>query len=1336
MEIAQSKFDNDFLLGYKQCFRIIPMYKELDSIDQEQIARTAFLGIDVGSLFFKAVGLAPDGSVIWVYKKAHQGNPTSLQDHIFSLINNQNAITAIAGATSTKENQKTFDPIVCLYTAIRASFPDVRNILEVGASNLTLVRLDTEGQVISIHKNSLCAAGTGSFLDTQAARMGIAYEEGEDNTPKCDPPSIATRCAVFAKSDLVYRQQEGYDTAAMWSGLCRGLVDGLLHTLTSGKPLLGKTILSGGVALNNVFRWWLNNRLNGKGKNPDLEVMPYPEYSVAYGAALLAANNSSGSVSISLPTGIKDEGKRRPPLELKRSKYPDFSAFSSYTDEWGNEVTLHLPPEQFQNISEVYLGLDIGSTSTKLAIVDQNDQIICDIYRRTEADPTAAVKKLFLAISEIDRKHHIRFSVKAAATTGAGRKLISHVIGADKVINEISAHVEGAINIDPSIETIFEIGGQDAKYMSVKEGHLVDANMNYVCAAGTGSFIDELAIKLGYSIEEIGGEVMGVAPPYTSSRCTVFMEQDIQTHLQRGLSRREAAGAVMYSIIENYLERVVGQRPVSQSRVFFQGATARNLGLVAALENILGVEVIVSPYCHVMGAYGAALTAKKENTSIKTQFRGFDLANKDITIANEICELCNNRCSLSKAVIDGESGGSLWGMRCGREESDTQLKQRQEFSLFQKVKRLSMATKPQTKAELSKPTVLLPRALSTYSLLPFWNTFFDELGFDLHLGREIDQQAIELGNRHVGAEFCLPVKAAVGQMADILNDTTQNIFVPHLLAEKPASNLTYARYCPYVEAFPSLLKAILQDKIIEQERFLTPVVDFSQRHQSIAKELYESLKSLAPLRQKDVEKALEKAFSSRSRFDDKIKELGRLKLEDIKASGKPAVVIIGRPYNAFDEALNQDIPYYIACQGFEVIPMDCLEWDPTLLEGDFTNLFWQHGQRILSALIQIAKTQGLYAIYLSNYSCGPDSFLLTYAETIMGSKPFLALEVDEHGSSGGYQTRIEAFLDVVRSNFQGEKKATPDFISPREKASHTEIKNRKIWIPPMHPVGIHFFAASFRSRGYEAQQLDFEDETTFTLGKKWTRGSECLPAPLTLGPFLHQMNKEKAAGRDPAKENALFLPTSTGPCRFGQYRTMDRIILDRLGYEDIPIFSPGAHNAYYGLDKKLRAKLWPNIIAGDILFKMRCRTLPYETVKGDTIETLEGCIAEAVSRIESDTMNWEGFLKEAAEKFMRIPMHKHERPLIGVVGEIYVRCNAFANNDIVESIEQLGGEAWLAPVTEWILYTSWMERYLNTKNKAGWVDSIGLAAKWKYLSGKEHRMYQYARCTAARSKRT
>lgn len=1295
-----------------------------DEIDPNKLEKTSYLGIDIGSVYFKAVGFASDGNTLWYFKKSHKGNPSVILDHKIKQVREPNVKIGIASKAPVRINGTIFDPIVCLHTAVKSFFPKVENILEVGASNLILVRLDSEGRVVSIHTNSLCAAGTGSFLDTQAARMGIEYNDRKTLAPVCDPPPIATRCAVFAKSDLVYRQQEGFDKDAMWSGLCRGLVDGLLHTLTSGRPLSGLTILSGGVALNESFLWWLNNRINGNGRFPELKVMPHPEYTVAYGAGLLAANNHQGGNEINKHVITIEARKRRPPLQLIRTKYPESKIYNFTQDDAKNEIAIHFLPDASERKMEVYLGIDVGSTSTKLVLIDNEGRIVLDIYRRTDANPVLATQRLFVAALHTAKKHNIKFVVKGASTTGSGRKLIGHVIGADLVINEISAHVEGAIKVDPRVETIFEIGGQDAKYMSVKNGYIVDANMNYVCAAGTGSFIEELASKLGYSIEEVGHVVLGVEPPYTSSRCTVFMEQDILSLLQHGITRHEAAGAVMYSIIENYLERVVGRRPISQERIFFQGATARNQGLVAAIENILNVEVVVSAYCHVMGAYGAAIQVKEKIKGTKSQFRGFHLGEKRISINNNKCELCINHCQLSRAIVDGNQSGPLWGMRCGREENDSKMRNLEEFSLFQRVINKSTRSSAHIKTDESGVVIIIPRALSTYSFFPFWEAFFEVLGVKVRLSSPIDKKSKENGNKQTGAEFCLPLKAAIGQITEILREKSNTaIFVPHMLADYAKPDITNTRFCPYIEALPSLLKAAIPEIQGDQSRIISPIIDLRLKGGANAKELSEALKPILSVKVKKIEKALSQAHAVRKQFEDELRELGR-SLFNKNTKGKPAIVVIGRPYNTLDSEISQNIPYHIAKNGIEVIPMDCLPLKPELLKGEFKNLFWNYGQRIISALIQVAETEGLYAVYLSNYGCGPDSFLLSYAEMIMGDKPFLILEMDEHGSNGGYQTRVEAFLDVIQADYNSGTGKMSSFRVSVENSTVEDIKKRTIWFPLMHPVSNRLGTAVFRSEGYDAKSLPLEDETTFSLGKRWIRGSECLPMALTLGTFLYQMKKEREAGGEPGKENALFLPTSDGPCRFGQYRTFNRIIFDRIGLEEVPILSPGAHNAYFGLETKLRGKLFESIVAGDIFFKMRCRIVPYEKTPGDTEETLERWIKEAVKHIERGSIKWDELLYDAMQDFMRIPIDKKPRPLVGVVGEIYVRCNAFANSRVIESIEELGGEAWLSPVSEWILYTSWLERYLASKNGSGLLNAIALAAKWKYLSRIEHRMYK------------
>ncbi|MGD8539045.1 MAG: acyl-CoA dehydratase activase [Candidatus Aminicenantes bacterium] len=1298
----------------------------------EKRADITEIGIEIGALYFKAVGIGADGSAICHFKEAHKGNPPEILNLFLNIATERKIKLGISSKGTLDQQMDKLDPVSCLYTATRFLSPTARNILEVGASHLTLISLDSKGQILSINTNSLCASGTGSFLDTQAQRMGIDYNTMNNLTPSHKPPSIASRCAVFAKSDLVYRQQEGFDKTDMWSGLCRGLVDGLLHSLMNGKPLSGMTILCGGVALNKTFFWWLNERLNGNKKQFELSILPQPEYAVAHGAALLASKNDRGNISRDRLTASPEGRKSRPPLKLIRSRYPSSKALHRSKDGEGNEITVHRLPEDTKNPRDVYLGVDIGSTSTKLVLMDPAKHIWLDVYRRTDADPVLATKKLFQAVLDTQKKHGFNFRIRGAATTGGGRKIIGKVIGADVVINEISAHVKGAIQTDPSVETIFEIGGQDAKFMSVKDGHIVDANMNYVCAAGTGSFVEELTAHLGYELEDIGTKVIGVEPPYTSSRCTVFMEQDIVSLLHRGITPLEAAGAVMYSVIENYLEGVVGWRSISDKRVFFQGATARNLGLVAAIENILGLEVVVSPYCHVMGAFGAAIAAMEQATGQSSQFRGLDLALRKINITKEGCSLCSNRCQISRALIEGEQTRPCWGMKCGRENSSKKKRSPEEYYAFQKANAMIAGTASPTETRNTESTICIPKLLTAYSLIPFWNAFFNALGIQTVLSSPPDRKSIEAGNEYTSSEFCLPIKAAVGQAYTLLSkNNSEAVFIPHMIADYKWPELSHTRFCPYVETLPSLITSALKDRIPANDRIISPVVDFQLSDKTIAKRLVKALSPYFAVDEKTVEKALIQAHNARKNAEKQLAALGRDALENIRKSKKPAVVVIGRPYNTMEGAINHDIPHYIAECGTDVIPMDCLPWKPELLEGEFKNLFWGYGQRILSALIQVAQTEGLYAVYLSNFACGPDSFLLTYAETIMGEKPFLIIELDEHGSSGAYQTRVEAFLDILESDWKIKKNSVHECRIPRQAPSNGDIKDRMVWIPPMHPVGCRLFAASFRSEGFNAAVLPLEDEATFSLGKRWTRGTECLPAPLTLGTFLAQMDKERRCGVQPEKECSIFLPTSDGPCRFGQYRTLDRIVLDRLGLNDLPILSPGAHNAYHGIETRLRKKLYESVLAGDILYKMRCRVLPYEKTRGATEETLERLTDRGARLIENGEIEWDSFLREAMQDFQKIPVRNDILPLVGVTGEIYVRCNAYANSHVVETIESLGGEAWLSPIAEWILYTSWMERYMARREKVGIWTLLKLTAKWEYFHKKERSMYKKVRAMLA-----
>ncbi len=1297
----------------------------MPDIDWTGLTRQASrLGVDVGSQNLKAVAIDSRDRICWSWIQPHQGAPWPLVDRLRARCRPLDIRVGITGSFTGTSRLNPLDSVLCLHAAARHLHPSAANVLEVGAAHFCLVRLNGSGGIQSIQTNPLCAAGTGSFLDAQAERMGLDLNELARVGTQADPPSIATRCAVFAKSDLIHRQQEGFDIAALWSGLCRGLAEGLLHALVHGSPLSGETLLCGGVALNPTFVVWLRRLFCGNGDQPAVHLPPHPELAAALGAGLLSGNGNAAH-HFSAKTPNPTARRRRPKLVLGKSSPPRSRPLSFAVDGVQNEITVHLLPAADNGDPEVFAGIDIGSTSTKLALIDPAGNLLVDIYRRTQSDPILATRRVFAAALAVFDRTGWRPRVAGAGTTGSGRRLIGEIIGADLIVNEISAHVAGALRIEPEAETIFEIGGQDAKYMRIQNGRIVDANMNYVCAAGTGSFIEELCSKLGYRIETLGEEVMGVAPPFINSRCTVFMEQELHALLREGVPRREAAGAIVYSVIENYLHRVVGKRPVGGKRIVFQGATARNIALTAAIENLLDREVVVSPYPHAMGAFGVALLALSAVGDKGSRFKGLGLASRRIGIEKETCGGCHNRCELTRAVVEGEVHHQLWGMKCGRDASGRSARKLATYEVFQQRCGQIASSRLPVKRQDSGKRVVMPLALSSYSLGPFWSEFFSRLGLDFRLGPPTDPAVLQAGRQVAGSEFCLPVKTALGHIAQCLAENPADyLFVPHMIADYRVEGLTQTRFCPYLETLPSLFRPVAERGEGDAARLLAPVVDLRLPDRKNARALAESLRPLASFRQRSIVEALRHAHQVRRRQREDLVAAGQARRDLIRAGGRPAVVVVGRPYNTLDPYLSHRLPFEIAAAGLDVLPMESLPFRPELLDGYLRNLFWADGQRIVSALLQIARTPGLYPVILSNFGCGPDSFILSYAEHIMEEKPLLILELDEHGSSGGYQTRLEAFLEVVKADGKTARSSDrPPTRQPLAEApAPVDIRRRRLCVPHLHPTGSRLLAAALRGEGFAAEEMPVEEDTAFAEGRRWARGSECLPAPLTLGSLLKLAGEERRKGEDPNTSLALFMPTSDGPCRFGQYCALDRLILNRVGCGDLPILSPSSENAYYGVDQKV----FVYILLADILFKLRCRVRPREKTRGDTDETLERLMQKAEREIEGRRLRLEVFLPEAVRKFERIPIGPAPGLLVGVVGEIYVRCHAYANGGLVDTIEKLGGEAWVAPATEWIMYTAWVERHRLRRSGMGPLQAAKLALRWHYMQRKEHEAYRLA----------
>ena len=853
------------------------------------------------------------------------------------------------------------------------------------------------------------------------------------------------------------------------------------------------------------------------------------------------------------------------PLTLEKSQYPDFRLAESFTDAEGSEIRIVSWPHG--QVLRVYLGIDIGSTSTKLALINDKDELVLDVYRKTAGDPVGATQKLCRALRDLEAKKGARIEILGAGTTGSGRKIVGEVIGADAIINEISAHVAGATFTDPSVDTIFEIGGQDAKYMHVVDGHIRDANMNYVCAAGTGSFIEEQANKLGYKVADVGPAVLGVRPPRATDRCTVFMEQDVVRFIEAGATREEALAAVMVAVAKNYLNKVVGNRYRSRKRIMFQGATARNKALVAAFERLLDVEVVVSPYCHVMGAFGVARLvrqAMQEKGAGKTRFRGLDLDQRKINLRKEVCTLCQNDCTITFAEIEGIEDAPSWGYMCGREPNEQRVRKSPHDRALRLRQRLWREAGAGVQVPDNAPVVGLPQSLLTYTYYPLWHRFFNTLGFRVKLSGPTTDEIRELGLRMAGADFCFPAKLALGHVAKLATvEGVDFVFVPHMKNTPATRETTGTAVCPYVQGTAAASRTALLMNHMDTSRTLSPLVDMRMRERDIVKMLSEDLGRPLGRSSRDIRKAWRAGLRAQSDFEQRCYEEGRKILEEATAKKEKLILLVGRPYNLYDAGANLGLPQKIADLGRTVLPMDFIKPELWRLGIRYRNAFWSYGQKILAALEKAAESELIDAIYLTNFSCGPDSFLLSFAEEIMGKRPLLVLELDEHGADAGYMTRLEAYFDVLR-------RPRPD-RGPRARAHEepTDLRGYTLWIPPMHQFGTRLVAAAFRQHGYDAHALPDEDRESFELGRSLTRGSECLPCALTIGTLIKTLRKQP-----PGKKHAFFMPSSKGPCRFGQYTVLHRQILDREGFEDVAILAPASNNAYQGLDSMMRRTLF------------------------------------------------------------------------------------------------------------------------------------------------------------------
>ncbi|HSR12314.1 MAG TPA: acyl-CoA dehydratase activase-related protein, partial [Thermodesulfobacteriota bacterium] len=587
-----------------------------------------------------------------------------------------------------------------------------------------------------------------------------------------------------------------------------------------------------------------------------------------------------------------------------------------------------------------YLGIDVGSISTNVVVTDENINVLSKRYLMTAGRPIEAIRQ---GLKEVgDEVGHL-VEIKGVCTTGSGRYLTGDYVGADVIRNEITAQATAAAFIDPEVDTIFEIGGQDSKYIALENGAIVDFEMNKACAAGTGSFLEEQAEKLGISIKgEFGNLALGSKSPVSlGERCTVFMESDLVHFQQKGAKKDELVAGLSYSIVLNYLNKVVGDKRVGK-KIFFQGGTAFNKGVVAAFEKVTGKKIIVPPHNEVTGAIGCCILARDENKSGKTNFKGWDLSNRPYQLTSFECKECANHCEIRRVSVEGEKP-LFYGSRCEKYDVDRTRKRRDDLpDLFAEREEALMASYVEEK-ELPKdaPTIGIPRLLHFHEIMPFWKAFFTSLGFRIVFSERTNKRLIHKGVEKIVAETCFPIKVAHGHLLDLIDKGVDTIFLPSVI-DMPLTHPSLDRSftCPYVQAFPYSVKSALDFKGYGVN-VLSPVVHFGWDTKNLEQPLLKMCRELGKGAD-EVKEAIVKARAAQDSFYASMKRRGREVLANLKP-GERAMVIVSRPYNGCDPGVNLGLPQKLRDLGVIGLPMDCLPLDEVNLVEDWQDMYWKYG---------------------------------------------------------------------------------------------------------------------------------------------------------------------------------------------------------------------------------------------------------------------------------------------------------------------------------------------------------------------------------------------------------
>ncbi len=1206
-----------------------------------------YLGIDIGSVSVKSAVIDCKGKLLNKQYSRSEGQPLKKLTEQLSKLGIQKADNIVATGSGKKLLKdilgiRTENEIVTNMVAAYHIDPDVRTVIEIGGQDSKLIFIE-DGPTLKDHSmNEVCAAGTGSFLDQQAERLGISVKDfGKLALRSKNPANIAGRCTVFAKTDMIHLQQEGYAKEDIVNGLCYSLARNFIAGLGKNREIKDKVFFQGAVAANRGVVRSFESLLQKK-----LIIPKHYRIMGAFGSALIAKQKSTGYT-------IKDViQKINEYIKKDKGSGHRLPRFRKYVGNTAIKIAA-------TKDKGCYLGVDVGSISIDIVVINRSKEILYQKYYYTKGEPLRVIKQ---ALSELGRRD---FKIKAAGITGSGRYLFGEYIGADIIKNEITCQARAAYEVDSKIDTVIEIGGQDSKFIRLKKGKVINFEMNKVCAAGTGSFLEEQAKRLDVDIKDFGRLAFKSQNPLDlGTKCTVFMESDVIHYQQQGHRKEDIIAGLAYAIARNYLDKVVINRKIG-NHIIFLGGVASNRSVVSAFKKLLKKRITVPPINKVSGAYGAALISCESNVA-KTRFNGFELDKIPYSTSHFICDRCINRCNIEEIKIKGNS--FYFGSLCGRydKKKDESKKLPNYFELHNKALFDCINNSNKNKKEIG-----IPRIFLFYDYFPLWAGFFNNLGFNIVVSDETNRKMSDFGLRRAVVDTCFPVKSVYGHIKNLIDKGVKKIFYPSFVELEPDKGLKRI-VCPYKSTVPQFVYSALGTKII------SPVVSDESGLNDI---LIQTGKDLGFKRSKVI-KAYEAALNIVSDYRKKIKKLR----EDIDiAKYEKIVIVMGKRYNLYNRLNNLNLAHKFMMKGILPLPMDILPLENLSLSHRWRDLVWKESQDIIKAASFINKKANLFPVFVTNFGCGQDSFLEKHLEKIFKDKPYVSLEIDEHTADAGILTRIEAFIDTLE-NKHTESRYNPYAYDAKK------LSRGKTYFIPNNADNFVAIKTALGALGYKAEMLPRGDMQSFSMGSKFSSGKECLAYIFVLGDLLKLTNKK---GFDP--KNAAFFLAAHDHCLANQYPAAYKNILGELGI-DLDIVTariyPEKDEVREILGLRCMRIFWNAWISIDYMHR-----LYHELKKGSDMEREYKDYLEKMkkARTVSDILN---LTRSTIDSFNRLKKDKKKKPIIALVGEPYVLFNENANSNLIKQLEDLDCEVWLPPhMSDYLRFIEFKRACLSSRKR-------------------------------------